>query len=225
MSKVPGLGVFVLIFGIFALTFNSWVVSTIPVSGIGSVVFSAQTFFLLASVIVMKIAGLGIHDVGLSKHRLRRNTSIGVAAGLAPIFLVLITIGALTMINMIVPFLPRPFWGGESTHTTFPIERLFIFLIWAPITEELFFRGLLLRSIRKSYAPFLAVAFSSIIFMVGHGGFAPGPLILGFVTGYLTLYTGSIWPGIFYHSISNAYGPILIKWFPNLMQYLEFFYN
>jgi uncharacterized protein len=78
------------------------------------------------------------------------------------------------------------------------------------ISEEFFFRGaiqkLLLRIVKN---PHIAILIGAIIFSAAHGqiyGFLPR-LILGLILGYLFYWSGSIWPGVFFHFINNGVHP------------------
>jgi len=55
----------------------------------------------------------------------------------------------------------------------------------APVLEELFFRGLLLRSLRRHFSPVVAVALSALVFALAH------------LTGGATLGTTAVIPALF----------------------------
>ncbi len=92
------------------------------------------------------------------------------------------------------------------------IFNLISMAFFPAISEEFFFRGaiqkLLLRIIKN---PHIAILIGAIIFSAVHGqiyGFLPR-LILGLILGYLFYWSGSIWPGIFFHCINNGIQIIL----------------
>jgi membrane protease YdiL (CAAX protease family) len=71
----------------------------------------------------------------------------------------------------------------------------------APITEELFFRGLLLRALRRRWSPEVAIGASALIFALAHplldpqlGTFAlvPALFALGAVSGIAATMTGEL---------------------------------
>ncbi|MCB0308888.1 MAG: CPBP family intramembrane metalloprotease [Bdellovibrionales bacterium] len=95
-----------------------------------------------------------------------------------------------------------------------------LFLI-APLSEELFFRGLLLHALLTRYSKSWAIVISSILFMLAHGIWAFGPLSLGLIAGWMALKFRSIVPGIIFHTISNAYMPALCKWFPGSYDFIS----
>src|SRR5512133_1163917 len=87
----------------------------------------------------------------------------------------------------------------------------------APLTEELFFRGLLLKGIMGSHSKTKAILVSAALFALFHvnpyqffGAFAAGIFF-----GWLYIRTGSVLPGIIGHAVIN-FIPILIVSNPKL---------
>jgi membrane protease YdiL (CAAX protease family) len=83
-------------------------------------------------------------------------------------------------------------------------------LVIAPVGEELLFRGALLRSLLRRTAPAAAVWISALVFALVHvlldpgAGFAvPALLLLGLVSGYRALRTGSLSESILLHAGFN----------------------
>jgi membrane protease YdiL (CAAX protease family) len=87
-----------------------------------------------------------------------------------------------------------------------------IVVIGAPIIEELFFRGLLLRAAEKRWGPVWAVVVSSVVFAAIH--LQPlqslALLIVGVVLAVLALKTGRLGPSIFAHMGFNALTVIVL---------------
>ena len=81
---------------------------------------------------------------------------------------------------------------------------LYIVII-APVLEEMFFRGLLLRSYLKRYSTEAAIVITALLFGVMHG--QPIQIFWGFILGlllaWLYLLTRSLWPCIIAHSFGN----------------------
>ena len=86
--------------------------------------------------------------------------------------------------------------------------------IGAPIVEELFFRGLLLRSLQRRFPTGVAVAISSVAFGLAH--FYPLPLrgvilvmislsVFGAVLAGLAVRTGRLGPSIVAHATFNLF--------------------
>jgi uncharacterized protein len=76
-----------------------------------------------------------------------------------------------------------------------------IVVIGAPVIEELFFRGLLLRSLERRWGSAVALVVSSVVFAAIHlePRLLPGHLIFGFLAGWLTLRSGRLGPAIWAH--------------------------
>jgi hypothetical protein len=94
-----------------------------------------------------------------------------------------------------------------------------------PFAEELFFRGLLLRSLEKRFNPMIAIVVSAVVFGSLHflgvtsasnlAEFAlQGLFISVVITGYgvvfalLDVYTGRLWPSIIAHMLVNGVGVV-----------------
>ncbi|MGV3659697.1 MAG: CPBP family intramembrane glutamic endopeptidase [Prosthecobacter sp.] len=78
-------------------------------------------------------------------------------------------------------------------------------VVVAPVAEELFFRGLVLRAFVARYSSFHAVWMSALLFALFHLNLWQGILALplGFVYAWLALRTGSVLPGIISHAVVN----------------------
>lgn len=79
--------------------------------------------------------------------------------------------------------------------------------IFAPLVEELVFRGAILRSLlRAPYSPAIAITVSAIIFAAAHLNPAqmPHAFIIGLLLGWMYLRTGSILPGTAFHWVNNT---------------------
>ena len=87
------------------------------------------------------------------------------------------------------------------------VAVLFVFLaIGAPVVEELFFRGLLQRSLQRHVGPVGAIAGSSVIFGLAHFEALQLPALVAFgvVLGILAYRTSRLGPGMFAHAAFNA---------------------
>jgi uncharacterized protein len=88
------------------------------------------------------------------------------------------------------------------------IAILILFVcVGAPIAEELFFRGLLLRAFEKRYTLPIAVVASTVLFALTHfqGIQFPALLLFGAVASVLAARTGRLGPSIFCHIGFNAW--------------------
>jgi membrane protease YdiL (CAAX protease family) len=100
----------------------------------------------------------------------------------------------------------------DKAHGAGPLVLLGVVLIvGAPVAEELFFRGLLLRALQRRFAPSphadaWAVAGSSVVFGLAHFELfqLPALVLFGAVLGVLAVRTGRLGPGIWAHAAFNA---------------------
>ncbi|MDR1680127.1 MAG: CPBP family intramembrane metalloprotease [Prevotellaceae bacterium] len=84
--------------------------------------------------------------------------------------------------------------------------NLFFLALVPAITEELFFRGALLRLFREKFGVHTAVWLTAVIFSAYHlqfFGFVPRAL-LGGLLGYLLVYSGSLYIPVIAHFTNNA---------------------
>jgi len=88
------------------------------------------------------------------------------------------------------------------------LSELFTAAIIAPVCEEILFRGFLFNSLRGRLGPWAAAILSSLIFGGLHyySWFGMAAIALfGMFACWIFARTGSLWPGILLHAISNAF--------------------
>ena len=94
----------------------------------------------------------------------------------------------------------------KATDAPGVVLLVLIVVIAAPICEELFFRGLVLRAIDRRYGPRWAIVGSSAVFAAAH--FEPlqfpALFLFGLVTALYATRTGRIVPGMWAHMAFNA---------------------
>ena len=125
----------------------------------------------------------------------------------------------------LIAFLMRPLLGEPEVSG--PVQELldksqgpaFLGLVLsvavgAPLVEELFFRGLLLRSLQRRMSNVPAVALSAIAFGIAHGSALPldavvlvmiSLTIFGAVLAMLAIRTGRLGPSIVAHAVFNLF--------------------
>ena len=107
------------------------------------------------------------------------------------------------------------FTEGDSLGVLF--LNLIVIALLAALSEELFFRGVLQKVlIECTRNKHLGVWIGAIIFSAFHMqfyGFLPR-MLMGAFLGYLFLWSGSLWLGIFAHFINNGMA-VLIIWLIN----------
>ncbi len=86
--------------------------------------------------------------------------------------------------------------------------------VGAPIVEELFFRGLLLRSLQRRVPDWAAIALSAVAFGLAHGSALPADAVVlvitsltvfGAILATLAVRTGRLGPGMVAHAIFNLF--------------------
>ena len=131
--------------------------------------------------------------------------------------------GALTQL-VLVPIVSWPveqLWSIDVDEPTRQLldntmgSRVVLYLVivvGAPIAEELFFRGLLLRSIARRFDDVAAVVVSALVFSLSHFKPAqiPGLFVVGTVFAVLTRRTGRLGPAIVAHMAFNATALLLV---------------
>jgi membrane protease YdiL (CAAX protease family) len=98
--------------------------------------------------------------------------------------------------------------GAEGRGIGFVVFALFV-AVGAPIAEELFFRGLLQRSLQRFLPGALGIVAAAVLFGVAHvgsteGAALPALVIFGVVLGVLYDRTGRLGPGIVAHMTFNS---------------------
>jgi membrane protease YdiL (CAAX protease family) len=92
-----------------------------------------------------------------------------------------------------------------------PFATFVAVVIVAPVTEEIFFRGLLLRGFLKRYSPAKAIVVSTLLFSLAH--LSPAQLAatigLGLYLGWLYHRTRNLWLPILAHAANNGLAYIL----------------
>lgn len=93
---------------------------------------------------------------------------------------------------------------------------LFILIvgIGAPLAEELFFRGLVMRSLEKRFGLNWAVIGSSILFGATHFQFLQFPALTcaGLVFAWLVVRSDSLWSGVVAHMTFNMVTVVSLIW-------------
>jgi len=76
----------------------------------------------------------------------------------------------------------------------------------APVIEEMFYRGVLLRGLLGRYSARTAIVLSSGLFAAVHMNVyqTPGAFVFGLFVGWVYLVYRSLWPCIFAHALMNS---------------------
>ncbi|MFT3735623.1 MAG: CPBP family intramembrane metalloprotease [Rhodocyclaceae bacterium] len=120
------------------------------------------------------------------------------------------------------------YWEGLYRYVSndgivLPSGGLLSWLLWgaalvvvAPVCEEWFFRGLLLRRWQAKWGAVPALLLTSALFGSVHPAVLP-QFVLGMVCGALLIKSGSLWPAIGLHALNNLLACGLMLVFPRDM--------
>ena len=84
----------------------------------------------------------------------------------------------------------------------------------AAFAEELCLRGVLLPALRGRMGPMAAAVLTAVIFALMHGSFSalPYTFLLGWLMGYLTLRSRTVYPAMAFHLTNNALATLISYW-------------
>jgi membrane protease YdiL (CAAX protease family) len=93
----------------------------------------------------------------------------------------------------------------DSTSPWVLLGNVVVFAAIPALAEEMFFRGFLLGTLKRSMGLHLAVWLSAVIFSLLHFQFLGffSRIVLGALLGYFFVYSGSLWASIFAHFMHN----------------------
>lgn len=113
-----------------------------------------------------------------------------------------LAVGALGWEHMMPPDLPGEL-GLKGVAYFFGVP---VIVLWAPFSEELFFRAFLFAGLAGRMGTVGAMLASSVLFGVAHADF--GAMTPAFLAGFLLVWlywrTGSLWPCLLVHATQNA---------------------
>ena len=98
------------------------------------------------------------------------------------------------------------------------ISTFISIVLFAPVLEEFFCRGIILRGLLHHVTPTKAIVLSAFIFGVMHlnSWQAIPAFIIGLFMGWIYWRTHSLWATIFIHFVNNGFSYIITILFPNL---------
>lgn len=96
-------------------------------------------------------------------------------------------------------------------------------VVFAPIFEEILFRGIIMSDMRVRYGTFMAIIFSSLLFGIIHMNLAQGiaAFFAALILGYIFYLSSSIWSVIFIHMLNNLTSLVYNKYFTHNGEYLS----
>jgi len=96
---------------------------------------------------------------------------------------------------------------GDSPQAAYEYLSLFLLLlVLTPLSEEILFRGFMLKGLASRFGWSAAAVGSSLLFGLAHGQLNVGidTAILGWYSAQLVIQTGSLWPSIALHALKNS---------------------
>ena len=113
--------------------------------------------------------------------------------------------------NVLRAWLPPPRWLQQVFNDLRAskdrlLPSLFLVVVVAPVTEELLFRGIILRGLLSRYRPSVAVTLTAFLFAVLHMNpwQSFSALFLGVLLGWFYLRSGSVAPCVLAHAFFNG---------------------
>lgn len=122
-----------------------------------------------------------------------------------------------------LPLAPSNQQGIEDLVNAWPVLATLVVVLGAPLAEEAFFRGVLLRRFLLAGRPLLGLLLTSSLFALAHELFADGPwtqtlsttavyAAMGLLFGAVYLRTGRLWTVILAHAAANAVGLAMLAY-------------
>lgn len=169
-----------------------------------SLLILIQLVYLIPVLVVLAYRHINLKALGFGKFEWR---TLGMGCGLLIGSYVIIMIH-----NGILMLLGVETQGEEIlqifTNLDSAVWFVLVGVIFAPIVEEIFFRGFLFQGFRQKYGWVKGGLLSAAVFAIGH--LDPAALIPTFILGLLLAYmyhrSNSVWPGIILHFLVNAFG-------------------
>lgn len=110
----------------------------------------------------------------------------------------------------------------EAIALSSPLLTLLAIGIFAPIAEEILFRGAIYNLFKDNIGKYVALIISSVLFALIHFNLyqASYTLFIGFFLGIILMKTGSLWLPIIFHIVYNLFGGIFSAFDQKLMELL-----
>lgn len=105
------------------------------------------------------------------------------------------------------------------------IAAMLLAYIFAPVSEELAFRGLIQRALERRCTPVIAIVSSAALFAIVHldEEMVVPHFFGGLVYGYAVFATRSVWAGVILHAGHNVLTNALTIWFGELPTRMSLF--
>lgn len=161
-----------------------------------------QPLQFIPILVLIRMRGGSFTDLGLRK---AQPNVLAIGCGFLILLLFVNMVNNLIMLALGVDVQAQQF-SGLLESLDQPAFLLITGILFAPLFEEMIFRGFLFGGLRQRLGWTRAALVSSAIFGAGHlsiAAFIP-TFSLGFLFAYLYQRSNSIWPGIILHTIINS---------------------
>ena len=169
-------------------------------------VFVAGTTFLFPLLSPLVMALFFVDSKSIINFRSCFRESIKIT-----IYILLLLVPVIAFINYFSSFLLFDFTPQQSVvsikdENSITISKILSLCLLAPVIEEIYFRGILLSTIKLIIGPFWAVLLSSIYFSIIHLNILVSPtlFVLGITLGIIAILTKSVLPSIILHALFNG---------------------
>ena len=169
-------------------------------------VFVAGTIFLFPLLSPLVMALFFVDSKSIINFRSCFRESIKIT-----IYMLLLLVPVIAFINYFSSFLLFDFTPQQSVvsikdENSITISKILSLCLLAPVIEEIYFRGILLSTIKLIIGPFWAVLLSSIYFSIIHLNILVSPtlFVLGITLGIIAILTKSVLPSIILHALFNG---------------------
>jgi membrane protease YdiL (CAAX protease family) len=101
---------------------------------------------------------------------------------------------------------------AQDSRTVGVVLFVLVVVVFAPVVEELYFRGMLLGALERHLGAVPAVAVTAFVFALAHfeGPEFPALFVFGIITGTLRVRTGRLAPSVLAHVGFNAWTAIVL---------------
>jgi membrane protease YdiL (CAAX protease family) len=160
--------------------------------------------------LLMKREGVRWHDIGWTWKPLSKHLAWGTGAYVAMVPVLLVTV---VVVQVLLPAIPSPAHpiAGVASSENPPWVMALLFLVaavFAPLFEELFFRGVLLNALwARTGNRWVGIIGSALVFSVLHPQLYLGwvaVFVIGVILGGLFVERRSLLPCIWMHALNNT---------------------
>lgn len=170
--------------------------------------------FVISELIIAAPAALFWITAGEERKELLSFHKIKFTSALMIVLFTYLMMPLTTVINAVsMLFVDNAVAGISTDIVGMPFWVMFLMMaVYAPVVEELVFRGVVYRGYQKSGTTMQAILLSAVLFGLIHMNFnqAPYAFMLGIVLALLVEAAGSIWASILFHIVFNGHSVCLL---------------